>query len=92
MLRMWAVVPAAEKTNALVQIETTIDVSDTLMPSYRALHVQLESYISLQYPSWSAAKALHLIVTHKILTSLIFPFTQFLPTQAGAIIGTSALV
>lgn len=75
MLRMWAVVPAAEKTNALVQTETTIDVSDTLMPSCRALHVQLESHIS-----------------HKILTSLNFSFTQFLPTQAGAIIGTSALV
>jgi hypothetical protein len=48
MLRMWAVVPAAEKTNALVQTETTIDVSDTLMPLYRAPHVQLGCYISLQ--------------------------------------------
>jgi hypothetical protein len=44
MLRMWAVVPAAEKTNALVQTETTIDVSEILMPSYFVLHVQPAFY------------------------------------------------
>jgi hypothetical protein len=46
MLRCWAVVPAAEKTNALVAMDTTVDVRlvTLCIPCINRRHVDESTY------------------------------------------------